>query len=107
MMVACASGYYSESLRGFLGITQGETLSLTIFNVVVDEVARKWFIWWREAQEDQTGGRRRCFNDLSSYMRNTEWNCSLKLNGCMGHSTPSPGCSKGWGSGKMLGRQSI
>ena len=39
-MVARASGYYGKAFKGARGVTQGNTLSPTIFNVVVDAVGR-------------------------------------------------------------------
>ena len=39
-MVARAGGYYGEYSKGARGVTQGNTLSPTIFNVVVDAVGR-------------------------------------------------------------------
>ena len=41
-MVARAGGYYGESFKGSRGVTQGDPLSPTIFNVVVDAVVRHW-----------------------------------------------------------------
>ena len=37
-MVARAGGYYGEDFKGERGVTQGELMSPTIFNVVVDAV---------------------------------------------------------------------
>ena len=37
-MVARAGGYYGSVFQGFRGVTQGNPLSPTIFNVVVDAV---------------------------------------------------------------------
>ena len=37
-MVAGAGGYYGEPFYREIGMTQGDTLSPTIFNVVVDAV---------------------------------------------------------------------
>ena len=42
MMVARAGGYYGTALQGAHGVTQGDPLSPTIFNVVVDSVIRHW-----------------------------------------------------------------
>ena len=39
-MVAQAGGYYGKEFRGEIGVTQGDPLSPTIFNVVVDAVVR-------------------------------------------------------------------
>ena len=41
-MVARAAGYYRTEFGGERGVTQGNLLSPTIFNVVVDVVVRKW-----------------------------------------------------------------
>ena len=41
-MVARAGVYYGTSFRGERGVTQGDPLSPTIFNVVVDAVVRHW-----------------------------------------------------------------
>ena len=41
-MVARAGGYYGAALKGACGVTQGDPLSPTIFNVVVDAVVRQW-----------------------------------------------------------------
>ena len=37
-----AGGHYSEPLRGERGVTQGDPLLPTIFNVVVDTVVCHW-----------------------------------------------------------------
>ena len=42
MIVARAGGYYGATFRGEIGVNQGDPLSPTIFNVVVDAVARQW-----------------------------------------------------------------
>ena len=41
-MVARAGGYYGNGFKGERGVTQGNQLSPTIFNVVVDAVVRHW-----------------------------------------------------------------
>ena len=41
-MLARAGGYYGEEFKGKRGVTQGDLLSPTIFNVVVDAVVRHW-----------------------------------------------------------------
>ena len=41
-IVARAGGYYGKAFKGERGVTLGEPLSPTIFNVVVDAVVRHW-----------------------------------------------------------------
>ena len=41
-MVARAGGYYRAAFQGERGVTQGDPLSPTIFNVVVDAVVCNW-----------------------------------------------------------------
>ena len=41
-MVARSGGYYGSPFRADIGVTQGDPLSPTIFNVVVDAVVRHW-----------------------------------------------------------------
>ena len=41
-MVARAGGYHGEAFKGERGVTQGDPLSPTIFNVVVDAAVRHW-----------------------------------------------------------------
>ena len=41
-MVARAGGYYGTAFKGARGVTQGDPLSPTIFNVVVDAVVCNW-----------------------------------------------------------------
>ena len=42
-MIAIAGGYYRSSFQGFRGVMQGDPLSPTIFNMVVDAVVRHWY----------------------------------------------------------------
>ena len=41
-VVARSGGHYGSAFQGFRGVTQGDLLSPTIFNVVVDAVVRHW-----------------------------------------------------------------
>ena len=41
-MATQAGGYYGTAFKGARGVTQGDPLSPTIFNVVVDAVVRHW-----------------------------------------------------------------
>ena len=55
IMVARAAGYYGTAFGGERGITQGDLLSPTIFNVVVDAVVRHWVNGIVEAAEAEGG----------------------------------------------------
>ena len=61
-MVARTGGYYGTVVQGARGVTQGDPLSPTIFNVVVDTVVRHWVKVRIMGVEDQgergKGGRR-------------------------------------------------
>ena len=41
-MVAREGRYYGTEFKGERGVTQGDLLSPTIFNVVVEAVVRQW-----------------------------------------------------------------
>ena len=41
-MAARSGGYHGTAFKGSRGVTQGDPLSSTIFNVVVDAVVRHW-----------------------------------------------------------------
>ena len=52
-MAATAGGYYRKAFKGARGVTQGDPLSPTIFNVVVDAVVRHWLEGLQNATEDK------------------------------------------------------
>ena len=43
-MVARAGGYYGAAFQGSRGVIQGDLLSPTIFNVMVDMAVRHWVV---------------------------------------------------------------
>ena len=55
-MVARAGRYYGKGFKGEIGVTQGDPLSPTIFNVVVDAVVRHWLLL--ATQEAERRGNR-------------------------------------------------
>ena len=58
-MVARAGRYYGKGFKGERGVTQGDPLSPTIFNVVVDAVVRHWLqLATREAERRGERGRK-------------------------------------------------
>ena len=56
-MVAKAGGYYGAAAKGARGVTQGDPLSPTIFNVAVDALVRHWFTVMVESVEERGGSR--------------------------------------------------
>ena len=57
-MVARSGQYYGTGFKGELGVTQGDPLSPTIFNVVVDAVVRHWLLLaTQEAEKRGEQGR--------------------------------------------------
>ena len=57
-MVARAGRYYRKGFKGERGVTQGDPLSPTIFNVVVDAVVRHWLLLaTKEAERRGEWGR--------------------------------------------------
>ena len=50
-MVSRAGGYYGTAFGGERGVTQGDPLPPTIFNMVVDEVVRHWVNGIMEEEE--------------------------------------------------------
>ena len=55
-MVARAGGYFGTGFKGERGVTQGDPLSFTIFNVVVDAVVHHWVTLALEESETLGGG---------------------------------------------------
>ena len=57
-MAARSGGYYGTAFKGERVVTQGDPLSPTIFNVVVDAVVRHWLEGLQAAKEekDAAGG---------------------------------------------------
>ena len=59
-MAAKAGRYYGTEFKGERGVTQGDPLSPTIFNVVVDAVVRHWlYLATQEAVRRGERGRER------------------------------------------------
>ena len=79
-MAARSGGYYGAAFKGIRGVTQGDPLSPTIFNVVVDAVVRHWLEGLQAAKEekDAEGGR-----DISRrfFTQTTEWSARRTPNG--------------------------
>ena len=52
-MAARPGGYYRKAFKGARGVMQGDPLSPTIFNVVVDAVVRHWLEGLQNATEEK------------------------------------------------------
>ena len=52
-MAARSGGYYGTAFKGERGVTQGDQLSPTIFNVVVDAVVRHCLEGLQAAKEEK------------------------------------------------------
>ena len=52
-MVARAGGYYGTAFQGYRGVTQGDPLSPTIFNIAVDAVVRHQVMMMVEDAEER------------------------------------------------------
>ena len=72
-MVARAGGYYGTALKGAQEVTQGNPLSPTIFNVVVNAVVRHWVTLAVEDAEKWGRGGRRVGTKLPFSTRTTAW----------------------------------
>ena len=55
-MIARSGGYYGDAFKGARGVAQGNLLSPTIFNVVVDAVFRHWVTMKLDEVENRGGG---------------------------------------------------
>ena len=87
-MVARAGGYYGTVFKGARGVTQGEPLSPTIFNVVVDAVVRHW-VTLALAKAEKRGERgARVFTKLTYSTRTTAWWCRTTPTGYIGRLMP-------------------
>ena len=65
-MVARSSGYFRRLFNGYQGVVQGDPLSLTIFNVVVDAFIHHW-VTLVTPTEVGTGGLGLTIIDLAAY----------------------------------------
>ena len=69
-MVARAVSYFGDPFKGQRGMTQGDPLYPTIFNMVVDAVLRNWvivLIAMEEILDPRTEGYRREIQRLAEY----------------------------------------
>ena len=57
-MATRAGGHYGAAFKGNRGVTQGDPLSPTIFNVVVDALVRHWVSVTAEGAEERGGYRK-------------------------------------------------
>ena len=105
-MVARSGGYYGTAFKGERGVTQGDQLSPTIFNVVMGAVVCQW-VTGVIADAEARGGWERGGDIRRRYSTQTmAWLPRLAPDGYRVHLTPSSACLTGWACGKMSGRKS-
>ena len=63
-MAARSGGYYGAAVKGERGVTQGDPLSPTLFNVVVDAVVRHWLEGLQAAKEEK--GAKGCMHSRAA-----------------------------------------
>ena len=84
-MAARSGGYCGAAFKGERGVMQGDPLSPTIFNVVVDVVVRHWLEGLQAAKEEKDaegGGRdisRRCSTQMTGWSERRTPNGSRAL----------------------------
>ena len=104
-MVERAGGYYGKGFKGGRGMTQGEPMSPTILNVVVDAVVRHWVtIAVTEAETRRERGREVRHRPPYS-MRMTSCLRRPTPSGCSGRSHSSLGCLTGWNLTQTPGKR--
>ena len=75
-MVAGAGGYFRRPFKGYGGVTQGNPLSPTIFNMVLDAVIRHW-VKVVTPTEAVMGGLGLTIIDLVGVFLCQLWPCSI------------------------------
>ena len=104
-MVARVGGYYGTAFKGKRGMTQGDPLSPTIFNVVVGAVVRHWVAGvLADAEEHGDLGKEGRHQAALFYADNGRV-ASSDPAGYRVLSTPWSACLTGWACGKNSGRQ--
>ena len=98
MMVARAGGYYGKGVKGRRGVTQGDPLPPTIFNVVVDLVVRHWVTLAVTEQKRRGIGGGRAGIRPPSYTRTTACSRRPTPSGYSGCFRSSLECLTGWDS---------
>ena len=86
-MAARSGEYYGTAFKGERGVTQGDPLSPTLFNVVVDAVVRHWLegLQADKDEKDEEGGEGH-FSEISTRM--TEWSARRTPNDSRALSAP-------------------
>ena len=83
-MVSRAGGYYGTPFKGYWGITQVDTSSPTIFNIVVYSIIRNW-VTVVVVVEAGSGGFGSVLHSIASFSHSK--NCLL--------ASTQPGCLRG------------
>ena len=91
---------------GSWGVTQGDPLSPTIFNVVVDVVVCHWVSVMVEGAEDQGKREQEVRHQNSLFYKDDGMVASLESQWLQGVLAPWSACSTGWAWGPIFGRLS-
>ena len=86
-MAARLGGYYGEAFKGERGVTQGDPLSPTIFNVVMDVVVRHW-LEGLKADKEEKGAKEGGSISRRYFTRMTGWSARRTPNGSRALSAP-------------------
>ena len=82
--VARAGGYYGAEFKSFRGVTQGDPLSPTNFNMVVEQWCGTGYRWRQGGKEVRTGGEGSCDIASTFSMRVMAWSHQRIRSGCRG-----------------------
>ena len=105
-MVASADGYYGTAFQGARGVTQGDTLSPAIFNVVVDVVVRHWATVVISGAEERGERGHESRHQASLFYVDDGMVASSDPRWLQGALTLWSASLIGWACRRMLGRQS-
>ena len=105
-MLARAGGYYGAAFKGDWGVTQGDLLSPTIFNVMLDVVLRHWVTLMVEGAEETKGVYKRVGIRMPSSTHTMAWFNFRTRDDSRVNLVPWSTCSIGWACRPILGRQS-
>ena len=100
-MVSRVEGYYGTDFKGEIGVTQGDLLYPTIFNVVVDAVVFLGVTGLIAVAEERGEVGKVGRQQADFFTQTMAWLPRLNPDGCRVRSTPWSDCLAGWACGQM------